>query len=90
MSLACWHFFRVLVPSFPDASIRISVAVGGTRYIFAVTSAYQTTSSPQAEGRTIIVHINIRLDLDGVNPIYYDRVKVRDAFFLSYAFNQRR
>ena len=78
------------MPSFLDASIRISVAVGGTRHVFAVTSAYLITSSPHAEGRTIIVLINIRLGLDGVNPIYYDRAKVRDAFFLSYAFNQRR
>ena len=38
-------------------------------------------------GRAVVVFICIRLGIDGVNPIHYDTIKVRDSVIFSLAFN---
>ena len=78
--------FRSLVQSFPEASLGISVAVDGQIFQTDVYSAsHPPTQSPRPRklsrwgGRAVVVLIGIRLGIDGVNPIYYETIKVCDS-----------
>ena len=91
------RFFRSLVQSFPEASLGISVAVDGQIFQTDVYSAsHPPTQSPRPRklsrwgGRAVVVLIGIRLGLEGVNPIYYDTIKVCDLLHFSRAFNRRQ
>jgi hypothetical protein len=42
--------------------------------------AHLDTASSQWGGRAVVVLIGIQLGIDGVNPIYYDTIKVRGFF----------
>ena len=83
--------FRSLVQSFPEASLGISVAVDGQIFQTDVYSAsHPPTQSPRPRklsrwgGRAVVVLIGIRLGIDGVNPIYYETIKVCDSFHLFF------
>jgi hypothetical protein len=45
--------------------------------------SYRRTSSSTWGDRGVLILIGIRLGLDGVNPIYYDTIKVPLSTFLS-------
>ena len=84
--------FRSLVQSFPEASLGISVAVDGQIFQTDVYSAsHPPTQSPRPRklsrwgGRAVVVLIGIRLGIDGVNPIYYETIKVCDSFHLFFS-----
>jgi Peptidase family C54 len=79
---------RTLVHNFPEASLGTSVAVD--RQIFQ-TDVYSASYPPGSSSRprklsrwgerAVVALIGIRLGLDGINPIYYDKTKVRGGFF---------
>ena len=76
-------FLSDLGAKFP--SLGISVAVDGQIFQMDVYSAsYPPTQSPRPRkpsrwgGRAVVVLICIQLKIDGVNPIYYETVKVCD------------
>ena len=82
---------RSLVQSFPDASLGISVAVDSQIFQTDVYSAsHPPTQSPRPRklsrwgGRAVVVLIGIRLGIDGVNPIYYETIKVCDSLQLLF------
>jgi len=89
--------FRSLVQNFPEASLGISVAVDGQIFQTDVYSAsHSPTQSPRPRklsrwgDRAVVVLIGIRLGLDGVNPIYYDTIKVRGLrSFFHVRFDRR-
>lgn len=71
--------------SSPEASLGISVAVDSQIFQSDVYSAsHPPASSPRPRKlsrwgeRAVVVLIGIRLGIDGVNPIYYDTIKVSD------------
>lgn len=79
--------------SSPEASLGISVAVDSQIFQSDVYSAsHSPTSSPGPRKlsrwgeRAVVVLIGIRLGIDGVNPIYYDTIKVSDLITFSHAF----
>jgi hypothetical protein len=81
--------FRSLVQSFPDASLGISIAVDGQIFQTEVYSAsHSPTQSPRPRklstwgDRAVVVLIGIRLGIEGVNPIYYETIKVCDSLRL--------
>ena len=86
--------FRSLVQSFPDALLSISVTVDGQIFQTDVYStSYPPTQSsrpPQSiemGARAVVVLLGIRLGIDGVNPIYYETIRVCDSPHLSRAFH---
>lgn len=79
--------------SSPEASLGISVAVDSQIFQSDVYSAsHSPTSSPRPRKlsrwgeRAVVVLIGIRLGIDGVNPIYYDTIKVSDFITFSHVF----
>ena len=53
--------------------------------MYAQPPSYQlahlnTESSQDRGGRAVVVLIGIQLGMDGINPIYYDTIKVRRFF----------
>ena len=80
--------FRSLVQSFLDASLGLSVAVDGQIFQMDVYSASHppTQSRPcklsRWGARAVVVFIGIRLGIDGVNPIYYETIKVCNSLHL--------
>ena len=88
---------RTLVHAFPDAGLGVSVATDGCVYqseVFAastsvigspISSSNGRRSKGKSEkgwgGRAVLVLVGIRLGLDGVNPVYYDTIKVRFLIF---------
>lgn len=88
---------RTLVHAFPEAGLGVSVAAdGGVIYqsdVYAVS--HSVIGPPQRYARLswgdrgVLILIGIRLGLDGVNPVYYDTIKVcplymRIVTFTSY------
>jgi cysteine protease ATG4 len=75
------YFYRTLVNAFPEAGIGVSVATDGTVFeseVFAASHSAASRGLTTAWGdRAVLVLVGIRLGLDGVNPVYYDSVKVR-------------
>jgi hypothetical protein len=78
---------RTLVHNFPEATLGISIAVDGQIFQTDVYSAsHPPGGSPRPRklstwgDRAVVVLIGIRLGLDGVNPIYYDTIKVGGFF----------
>ncbi|EGN97189.1 cysteine protease required for autophagy [Serpula lacrymans var. lacrymans S7.3] len=74
---------KTLVHAFPEAGLGVSVASDGVIFqsdVYAASNAYIGSPRRHAKvswgGRAVIVLIGIRLGLDGVNPIYYDTIKV--------------
>ena len=77
---------KQLVKEFPDAGIGVSVASDGVVYLDEVRAAAinrsPTGTAPSRRRasvfwqRPVLILIGIRLGLEGVNPMYYDSVKV--------------
>lgn len=74
---------RTLVHAFPEAGLGVSVASDSVIYQTDVFSASNgSIGSPKRRAklgwgsRGVLVLIGVRLGLDGVNPIYYDTIKV--------------
>lgn len=76
---------RTLVQAFPEARLGVHVAAdGGTIYESEVFAAsHSGIGSPRRHvrrvwgDRAVLILIGHRLGLDGVNPVYYDTLKVR-------------
>jgi cysteine protease ATG4 len=74
-----------LVYEFPEAQLAVSLASDGVVFdsdVYAASnfgndSRKRHTSRYRWGGRAVLVLVGIRLGLDGVNPIYYEGVKVR-------------
>ena len=75
------------VHNFPEASLGISIAVDGQIFQTDVyTASLPPTGSPRHHKlsewgrRAVVVHIDFRLGINGVNPIYYDTINVCGFF----------
>jgi hypothetical protein len=89
---------RTLVHAFPEAGLGVSIAVDGCVYqsdVFAASAPAMGSPHSGARrykgkghwgGRAVLVLLGIRLGLDGVNPIYYDTIKVRTLAHFIYLF----
>jgi Peptidase family C54 len=76
------------VHAFPEAGLGVSVATDGCIYqseVFTASTPTPTTDRKAGAtkggkgswgGRAVLVLVGIRLGLDGVNPVYYDTIKV--------------
>ena len=78
------------VHNFPEASLGISIAVDGQIFKTDVyTASLPPTGSPRHHklsewGRhAVVVLIDFRLGINGVNPIYYDTINVQSLKKLS-------
>lgn len=94
---------KTLVHAFPEAGLGVSIAVDGSVYQSDVYSASSpvigspTSSSRDGHrrrkgergwgGRAVLVLVGIRLGIDGVNPIYYETIKVRNFLPALYRAN---
>ena len=73
---------RTLVSAFPDAALGVSVGVDGVVFQSDVYAASNSGTLPKRHvrnhwgDRAVLILVGIRLGLDGVNPIYYDSIKV--------------
>lgn len=76
---------RTLVHAFPEATLGVAVAVDGTLYesdVYAASRSvmYSTRRHGHARmdwgDRAVLVLIGIRLGIEGVNPLYYNTIKV--------------
>lgn len=76
---------RALIQTFPACGLGVSVATDGVLYQTSIFEASHTspTSEPDSEteslswgDRPVLLLLGLRLGLDGVNPIYYDTIKV--------------
>ncbi len=81
---------RALVSAFPEAGLGVAAATDGVLYetdVLAASNTYpyrhsrvgspKRVQSPYGWGqRPVLVLVGIRLGLDGVNPIYYNSIKV--------------
>lgn len=72
--------------AFPDAGLGVAVAADGTLYesdVYAASRSamYSTRRNGQPRmdwgDRAVLVLIGIRLGIEGVNPLYYNTIKVR-------------
>lgn len=77
------HRTRSLVHAFPEAALGVAIAADGVIYQTDVFAAsHGVIGSPRRQARStwgsrgVLVLIGIRLGIDGVNPIYYDTIKV--------------
>ena len=50
--------------------------------VFGITLSPRPRKSSTWGGRAVVVLIGIRLGIDGVNPIYYETIKVCDSRIL--------
>ena len=87
--------------AFPEAGLGVSVATDGCIYQSEVFTASTPTATTDRKagatkggkgswgGRAVLVLVGIRLGLDGVNPVYYDTIKVRLPYPISREFLPR-
>lgn len=90
--LMCDFLRRTLVQAFPEAGLGVSVAVDGTLYQTDVfLASHSSTRRRYAPGKgpttwgdqPVLCLLGVRLGIEGVNPIYYDTIKVGSAYTLS-------
>ena len=76
---------RTLVNAFPECGLSVALATDGTLYqsqIFAASHG-DASRAPRRQHtltwgeRPVLLLLGIRLGIEGVNPIYYDTIKVR-------------
>lgn len=74
---------RTLVHAYPEAGLGVSVASDSVIYQTDVFAAsHGAIGSPKRHAKSswgsrgVLVLIGVRLGLEGVNPIYYDTIKV--------------
>ena len=93
MYVFLWHTLdglpRTLVSQFPECGLAVAVATDSTLYqsqVFTAShgdSANTNYRSPRRHymrtwgDRPVLLLLGIRLGIEGVNPIYYDTIKVR-------------
>lgn len=65
---------KALVNAYEPAGIRVVSCVDGTVYESEVVEA--SLVDGQAWKRPVLVLVNVRLGLEGVNPIYHEAIKV--------------
>ncbi len=79
--------YRTLVNAFPECGLGVALAIDGTLYeteVF-VASHGPTSRTPRRAQvstwgtRPVLLLLGVRLGISGVNPIYYDSIKVRFA-----------
>jgi hypothetical protein len=65
---------KVLVNAYEPAGLRVVSCVDGT--------VYESEVKAESEGwkKPVLVLVNVRLGIDGVNPIYHEAIKVRFLF----------
>ncbi|KAJ7245089.1 hypothetical protein C8J57DRAFT_1191054 [Mycena rebaudengoi] len=68
---------RTLVDAFPACGLGVSVATDGTLY---QTEVYAASHTPRWGDRPVLLLLGIRLGLDGVNPVYYETIKMLYTF----------
>lgn len=77
---------RKLAHAYPDATLSVTVAsnnevfesdIYAASHINAPTANLGQSKRSKWGGRAVLVLIGIRLGIDGVNPLYYDGLKVR-------------
>ncbi|KAF9477390.1 hypothetical protein BDN70DRAFT_861911 [Pholiota conissans] len=81
---------RTLVNSFPECGLSVALATDGTLYqsqVFAASHGDTSTSrSPRRQhasswgGKPVLLLVGIRLGIEGVNPIYYETIKMLYTF----------
>jgi cysteine protease ATG4 len=75
---------KQLVNGCPEAGLGVGVAVDGVLYqtdVFAASHGDHYGRTPRRHKRSwgdrqVLVLVGIRLGIEGVNPIYYDTIKV--------------
>lgn len=80
--------YRALVRAFPESGLGVSVATDGVLFQSDVFQASYSSRQRYHHGkvpaqwgdRPVLLLLGIRLGLDGVNPIYYDTIKVCSLF----------
>ena len=85
---------RTLVSSFLECGLAVTVASDSTLYqthVFAASHGDMNVRSPRRRhgtstttwgDRPVLLLLGIRLGIEGVNPIYYDTIKVKECFML--------
>ena len=83
---------KALVSAFPEAGMGVAVAEDGSLYVTDVYDASWRTKRRHGHGhgsdwgdRPVLILLGIRLGIDGVNPVYYDTIKV--SHFFAYPEN---
>ena len=84
-----YFLLRTLVSSFLECGLAVSVAIDSTLYqthVFAASHGDMDVRSPRRRqagkstttwgDRPVLLLLGIRLGIDGVNPIYYETIKV--------------
>ncbi|KAJ7714766.1 peptidase family C54-domain-containing protein [Mycena maculata] len=85
---------RMLVDGFPACGLGVSVATDGTLYqteVYAASHSPAALAALQASARSppetrawgdrpVLLLLGIRLGLDGVNPVYYETIKMLYTF----------
>ena len=88
---------RTLVSSFLECGLAVSIAIDSTLYqtdVFAASHGDMDVSSPRRRqvdkstttwgDKPVLLLLGIRLGIDGVNPIYYDTIKVKFFCYLLF------
>ena len=85
---------RTLVGSFLECGLAVTVASDSTLYqthVFAASHGDMNVRSPRRRhgtstttwgDRPVLLLLGIRLGIEGVNPIYYDTIKVKECFMV--------
>jgi cysteine protease ATG4 len=83
------ELYRTLVQMFPACGLGVAVAADSVVYesdVFSASHGPDEARSPRRHrtkqwgGNAVLVLIGLRLGLDGVNPIYYDTIKVHISY----------
>ena len=76
---------KTLVHAFPESGLGVALSEDGSLYesdVYAASWSGRRRQDGREWGdRPVLVLLGIRLGLDGVNPIYYDTIKVRLLLF---------
>ena len=83
---------RTLLAGYPEAGLGASVATDGVLFqtdVFAASNGRGISRSPKRHvgiawgDRPVLLLIGVRLGIDGVNPIYYETIKVRSSLSIA-------
>lgn len=80
---------KTLIAGYPEAGLGVSVATDGVLFqtdVFAASNGRAISRSPRRQvgaawgDRPVLLLIGVRLGIDGVNPIYYETIKLLYTF----------